>query len=278
MRTLPQLALHTAFVALAAWMLVTVAPARVSRAEVVGHQDIVWDFTKPDEVTKLVRWTDEPHLGVTAEGLGWNGKAYEVRDITISSIQQQAVGWSWHAVTTVSVSAEVVPAGDFSFGENAVTFPSTTGTLYARYSPDTRHWSSWQALDARVPTNKQSPRLFLAGTVRVPERVRQPYKALLAEYAAAHQAPRLADSLPLVGVDEEAAVGWILAKHPDYFAQQLPLIGYIEFLWETQIRGDQRLRQLRIGLLYVRSGLIHGPAGRDEKTHWRFKDTQAKAE
>jgi hypothetical protein len=238
------------------------ALANTSRATVESGREVLWDFTQADKVVKLVRWTDTKYPKATADGLGWNGRATESRNVTIESRQPVAVGWSWHPVTTVSVYAEIVPAGEFSFGPNSITFPVTAGVLYARYSPDGRHWSTWQALDLQEPQDHRKPRLFFAGTLRVPERARQHYAALVQEFAGTDR---------IVAVDEEAAVAWVLKKNRAFFEKELPFIGYTEFLWETQIRGDQRLRQVKIHLGYSRSGHLDVPRGHDDVTPWRFQ-------
>jgi hypothetical protein len=242
--------------------LALLAVADISRATGESGREVLWDFTQADKVVKQVRWTDTKYLKVAADGLGWNGRAKESRNVTIESRQPVAVGWSWHPVTTVSVYAEILPAGEFSFGPNSITFPVTAGVLYARYSPDGQHWSTWQALDLQVPHDHQKPRLFFAGTLRVPERARQRYAALLQDFA---------DTDRPVDVDEEAAVVWVLRKKPDFFENELPFIGYVEFLWETQIRGDQRVQQVKIHLGYSRSGHLEVPRGHDDVTAWRFQ-------
>jgi hypothetical protein len=240
--------------------LALLAVGDMSRAEVLSGREVLWDFTQPDKVVKLVRWTDTKYLRATAGGLGWDGRGS--RDVTIETSQPAAVGWSWHPVTTVNISAEILPAGEFSFGPNSLTFPVTAGVLYARYSPDGRHWSTWQALDLQEPRDRRKPRLFFAGTLRVPERARRQYAALLREFAGT-DGP--------IAVDEEAAVAWVLKKEPSFFEKELPFIGYAEFLWETQIRGDQRVQQVKIHLGYSRSGHLDVPRGHDDVTPWRFQ-------
>jgi hypothetical protein len=165
-------------------------------------------------------------------------------------------------VSTVSIQAEVIPAGDFTFTDNSVTFPHSAGVLYARYSPDLKHWSTWQALELQVPRDKTNPRMFHQGTLRVPYSICERYDALLREVTGTRRS---------VTLNEERAVAELLKKQPDYFAKELPFIGYVDFLWETQIPGHQRLKRLNIGLSYMRGGKISPPLGADDKSRWRFK-------
>lgn len=228
-------------------------------------RELLLDFTKPNTIKTLAKWTDPEYLNLTEEGLGWDGNANESRDVTIETLKPTAVGWSWHPLSTLHVEAEVLPAGEFRFGKTSIAWPRTAGTLYARYSPDGRHWSTWQALSLRRPRTRDKPRLWFHGTLRVPRKVRQRYVEHLKKFAGTDHP---------IGVDEEAAVRWILDKEPAFFEHHLPFIGYVEFLWEKQIRGDQRLKQLKIHLSYGRSGKVRVPEGHDELAPWRFKAPQ----
>jgi len=226
-------------------------------------QQVVLDFTQPDKIKQIAGWTAECHIDCTRNGLGWDGPANAGCDVTIETVEPIAVGWSWQTVTTVNIDTEVIPAGKFTFKESGgVAFPSAASTLYARYSPDGKHWSIWQTLIAQVPRDKEHPRLWIQGTLRVPRKARQRYAKLLREFAGTDRP---------TSVDEEAAVRWILEKQPDFFKHELPFIGYVEFLYETFIRGNQRLKRLNINLNYLRGGMYRIPPGHRENDRWRFK-------
>ena len=227
----------------------------------VGQQ-VVLDFTQPDRIKQMAHWTDEHYINSTKDGLGWDGKAQEYRDVAIETVEPTAGGWSWKPVTTVNIATEVIPSGKFRFPKTGVNFPTTAGVLFARYSPDGKHWSTWQALEPQRPRDKEHPRLWLQGTLRVPRKARQRYAKLLREFAGTDRP---------ISVDEEAAVRWILEKQPDFFKHELPFIGYVEFLYETSIQGNQRLKRLNINLSYWRGGRISIPPGHRENDRWRFK-------
>lgn len=234
----------------------------VCRATVETLQQVVWDFTQPERVQKLVRWTPPEHIRATPRGLGWDGEANASYDVTVSSRTPVAVGWAWHPVTAVTVRAEVVPPGQFTFGTNSITFPSTAGQLYARFGADGRHWSTWQALELEVPRDKQKSRLFFTGMLRVPQHARKNYEARLREFVGTDRP---------TGVDEDKVAGWLLAKDPKFFERETPYIGYVEFLWETQVKGDQRVRKVEINLGYGRGGGIQAPRGADDSGPWKFR-------
>jgi len=240
-----------------------------ARAVVDDGREVLLDFTQSDKIRTVATWSDSKYLTLTAEGLGWDGKPNESRDVTIETLKPTAVGWSWHPATAVHIEAEAVPAGSFRFGKTSIGWPSTAGTLYARYSSDGKQWSTWQALNLRKPRNREKPRLRFHGTLQVPGKARQRYTRYLKEFAGTERP---------MGVDEEAAVRWILDKEPTFFEHNLPFIGYVEFLWEKRIRGDQRLKQLRIHLSYSRGGRARIPEGHDLDTRWRLKAPQEQHE
>lgn len=232
-------------------------------AVVNAGQEVVLDFTQTDKIKQFARWTAECRIDSTRDGLGWDGPANAGCDVVIETVKPIAVGWSWHPVTTVNIETEVIPAGKFTFrGSSGVSFPHAASAVYARYSPDGKHWSTWQTLMAQVPRDKERPRLWIRGRLRVPHKARKRYTELLREFSGTERP---------IGVDEEAAVRWILEKQPDFFEHELPFIGYIEFLYETFIKGNQRLKQLRINLSYSRGGQVSIPPGHRENNRWRFK-------
>jgi len=231
-------------------------------------QDLVWDFTQPEKIGELARWSDT-NLNATTNGLGWAGKANEYRDVTVESREPVAVGWAWHPVTAISISAEVVPAGTFTLINNSsLSYPTTAGNLYVRYSPDTLHWSTWHALHLQEPKDRQKPRLFFVGTLRVPDRARVQYSTLLRAFAGTNRP---------VTIDEEAAVVSILKRDADFFEREMPFIGYVEFLWETRVNGNQRVQRLEVQMNYGRGGREQKPGGHDETTKWRFNAPPRKA-
>ena len=81
--------------------------ASVVLAVVSIEREVLLDFTQPDKITRLARWSDTKYLTLTSDGLGWDGKANGSRDVTIETLKPTAVGWSWHPVTTLHVQAEV---------------------------------------------------------------------------------------------------------------------------------------------------------------------------
>jgi len=238
-------------------------------AVMIQHQEIVLDFRKPQEIVHKAHWSDPNRFTLDTKGLaflpaGRSGWERMHRDLWIETSRPIGVGWSWRPVTGVHVRAEKIPPGPFKITETSVAYPP--GQLYARFSPDAVHWSTWQAVPVQRPSDPNAPKHIFDGSLRVPQRQQRCYRELC------HQYSRM--DVPWAS-DEEAAVRWILHADPNFFARQLPFIGYVQFLYETSMRGGERLEQLRIELDYGAGGL-HSPP-KDPSAHqgrhglWRFK-------
>jgi hypothetical protein len=75
--------------------------------------------------------------------------------------------------------------------------------------------------------------------------------------------------------DEEALVGWILKRHPDFFRDHQPFVGYVQFLYEDSFWGGQRVTRLEARASFALGGDNREPKdkaalkGRD--VPWRFR-------
>jgi hypothetical protein len=137
-----------------------------THAVMSGQQSVVLDFTKPGEISAKVQWSDPEYIEATSDGLGWDPTGQTrlprsewhrlSRDVWVETTELIAVGWSWRPVSAVRVRAERVPSGEFTFGDNSITYAS--GQLFARYSPDAVHWSTWHVLPVQAPKDKSNPR------------------------------------------------------------------------------------------------------------------------
>ena len=131
-------------------------PAPMASGVMEGFHEFVLDFTKPAEAKKKAKWSPADKLGPDAKGLGWDGPQNASYDVWIETTEPVAVGWSWRTTRSVGIHAEVEPPGKFQFRGSTTVFPS--GEVYARYSPDAKHWSSWQSLGAQMPRDKKNPK------------------------------------------------------------------------------------------------------------------------
>jgi hypothetical protein len=208
---------------------------------------VVLDFTNPAKVAEQATWSRPEELKATEDGLGWKGDHEASMDVWIEN-KPIAIGWSWRAVKSVSVVARVLPPGRFENRGNVTTFPA--GRVFARFSPDKKHWSSWQSLPMEETKEGEKPVQAYRGELSVPRRETAAYDKLLMEYSRM--------DVPW-GSDEEAAVKWILGEDPQFFAKQIPFIGYVQFLFETKLKGGQRLKALEFDLSYGAGGKHRAP-------------------
>ena len=103
--------------------------------------------------------------------------------------------------------------------------------------------------------------------LRVPYREAARYQTLRLDYSRREDVPWSSD--------EEALVKDILKREPKFFERSTPFIGYVQFLYEAQLHGGQRLKGLQAEVSWSVSGKHHPPKeessrnGRD--VPWRFK-------
>ncbi len=248
--------------ACAAVAIVMVSAAPTTHAAMKGTAELVLDFTRPDEVGARAKWSDPEEVIPSTEGLVWNGPLHRTHDIWIESTPV-AVGFSWRPTFVVSIEAEVVYGRKWPFTEVVSVFP--VGELYARYSPDRKHWSGWQYVQLQRSEDKLSASRAYKGLLRVPYRVRKPYGHFVSKYSTMDVPWRS---------DEEAVVHWILESDPTFFERHLPFIGYVQFLFETRLSDEHSLKSLTARLWYGTGG-GHAPP-KDKSVYekrmgpWRF--------
>jgi hypothetical protein len=262
--------------AIAVALTLTVA-AQVSHASIHGLEQLQVDFTDASDATNKATWSEPDKLTISAAGLGRDGDVASSRDGWIQT-RPLALGLSWRPPYAVSVRVEIHPSPtEFALNSGQKSTPYG-GDVYVRYSPDLKHWSSWQVLQRAEPQSrdekKDRGRLF-SGTIRVPYSERGEYNALLREYSKL--------DVPWKS-DEEAAVRWLLQSKRDFFSKHLPFIGYMEFRFECGFYGDQRIRSFKADVSYGMSGLHSAPKDKNaykerDSSPWRFKtNEEAEAE
>lgn len=234
-----------------------------SRASIFDMDRLAIDFTSEAGARGKANWGEGNALNVTANGLGREGDA---ASLVYGWIQTKpvAVGRSWRPPLSVSLQVVISPPPKPITLRSGQTTMPWWRKLFARFSPDCKHWSSWQALRSD-PTNADL-RVF-CGELSIPQREREAYSALLTEYAKL--------DVPWKS-DEEGAVRWIIERTPDFFERSIPFIGYVEFLYELPFYGGQRISRFEAAIGWSLSGLHHSPQNPDvlrdrAKTPWRFK-------
>ena len=220
------------------------------------------DFTNPADAQAKATWSQTDRIGITADGLGWNIKNTGWICPWVET-KPVALGLSWRTVyrAEVTVKVHLAPIGmDTPFPE--------VGAVFARYSPDEKNWSSWQALLQQENEKNSDPHqgIIFKGEVGVPQRERKEYDDFLMEYSTL--------DVPW-NCDEEAAVKWILCKDPDFFKKHVPFAGYIEFLFEFPFTGEGRLTRFEAEIGTLLPGACPAPkdpnARKNREGPWRYK-------
>ena len=238
---------------LVAGTLIVLTPG-LSWGEIISSTPFSLDLSNASEAPRKARWATPDTIKVTAEGLGW-GTVQDpgTRDFWLET-EPLAVGLSWRptSITPIRVT---------------IRQPGNSGMLYARYSADGKHWTTWQLLEETGPAKERASTQQFNGTLRVPYREREPYDKLRLDYARRDDVAWASD--------EEALVKEILGRDPKYFERYTPFIGYVQFLYEAQLPGGHRFKGLDVDVGWFLSG-IHRPP-RNEETRkgrevpWRFK-------
>ncbi len=241
------------WLALVAGTLALLAPG-AAWGEIISGTPFALDLTNPREAARKARWADPDRITVTAQGLGWGTAADRAtRDFWLET-EPVGVGLSWRPTAIATIRA-------------TVRQPASSGLLYARYSADGKHWTTWQLLEEDSPAKEGAATQQFHGTLRVPYREREGYDRLRLDYARRDDVPW--------GSDEEALVKDILGRDPKFFERSTPFIGYVQFLYEAQLPGGHPLRGLDAEVGWFLSG-IHRPP-KDERARegrevpWRFK-------
>src|SRR5208283_3309320 len=226
---------------------------------------LVVSFTNSASAVTNVTWSEPDKISVSTNGLGWDGQTNESRDFWIQSIPV-AIGTSWRPAQGATVLIEVAPQikpETILVGQSNILYVPYGGSAFVRYSPDKKHWSSWQSLEEQ--RDPGTNRVF-HGKIEVPHIEHERYFKLLTEYSALDVDWKS---------DEEAAEKWILKHEPDFFEKQLPFVGYVQFRMEGSLSGGQRIERIRMQLGWAVSGLHNAPKNpNDERKRdgvWRFE-------
>ncbi len=243
-----------------------------SNASINDYKQINIVFTNAADAQMKAKWSEPDKMTVSKEGLGWDGDEAGSRDGWIQT-KPVALGLSWRPTYAIVVRAQIQPPPREFTLSNGQKSTGDAGDMYVRYSPDLKHWSSWQALQRGNPQSteeKKTPARYYSGTIRVPYRERSKYSQLISDYSRM--------DVPWKS-DEEAAVRWLVNRDPDFFAKHIPFIGYAEFLYEGEFRGSQRIELLKVEISYGMGGLHSVP--KDEAVYknrdvpWRYEDSRS---
>jgi hypothetical protein len=232
-----------------AWGTTAMAPI------IVGGWDLSLVFARPG-VVKQASWTQSANLKLGPHGLILEAPGSQSIKFQLQTTEPLAIGLSRRPARSASIRATLEPRTSSITLGNGQTYTPGPGRMFARYSPDTKHWSPWQPL---ATTSTEPMDYTFSGQLIAFD---HEYNELCRKYADLPSGKR---------GNEEACVQWILRSQPDFFAKHLPFVGYIQFLYETDLAGGQRIEHLLFEVSpYDVSGLgLH--SAEDWQTPWRFR-------
>ena len=250
-------------------ILALIASANAAMGVVIDSRTIEIDLTDTNAASQC-EWVPADRFAITKKGLGWDGVS-DGQHTEGGEILTHPVGVGyWHRPTTsVDVRAELSPGPQKLTDNDGHSYYADPGHMYARHSPDRQHWSSWQALTLLSRTNR-----VYEGELATPYRERYSlFERLRLEYAQRDDAPW--------PDDDEAAVRWIVSWNPDFFATNLPFIGYVQLLFEGPFPPGRRFKTFKAVLSYSVGGLGFDPTDDDHiklseeelMMPWRFPST-----
>lgn len=186
----------------------------------------------PTKVSEGVTWSPSLSLtdgGLLAEKLPPNMSA----EVWVQS-QPVSAGMSWRPPTAATIRVQVeAGAEDFTY-LNA----------YFRYSCDRTHWSTWYDLPSLKANNAIAGSVY-ENSLSLPRMAHEAYYAKMQEWWKTN---------PSWSSDEHELCVWIANQDPDFFARELPFIGYVQVRIEGETKGAQ-LKSLSIKVSAGVSGL-----------------------
>ena len=129
------------------------------------------------------------------------------REVWVQS-QPISAGMSWRPPTSTTIRLEV-EAGAEEF---------TYLHAYFRYSCDRVHWSTWYNLYSLKPQHGIAASVY-ESNLSIPRLVQGQYYAKMQEWWKTN---------PAWSSDEHELALWIVSQDPDFFARELPFIGYVQ--------------------------------------------------
>ena len=246
-----------------------VVASSICQGSYMKSDTLTIDFTKPKEVPKKAIWFPTDKLNINKQGLGWDADAAESRPGEIQT-KPIALGHSWRTPSSIYVRVTILPPPKailLNDGSMSTPYP---GNMFVRYSPDLKNWSSWTILEhsyQKITDREKRNKRCYEGRIGIPQRNRNEYYKLLHNYSKLN--------VPWKS-DEEAAVRWILKQQPKFFAKNIPFMGYIEFLFEGNFYGRQRIKSFKADVSYCIPGGHYSPKDKDiynkrSEIPWRFK-------
>lgn len=218
--------------------MIALAYGTTAVAQILSMSGLELDFTKP-KVAEQASWTQSAYLKLGPSGLVNEAPGNVFVPLQLQTTEPIAIGLAWRPARSASIDATLSPVS------------TSKGRMFVRYSPDTKHWSSWQVLSSR----SAGPAVYaFSGELVVPQQERDEYDKMC------------------LGIDDaEACAQQVVTSQPDYFAKHIPFIGYVEVLYEADFHAGQRIEHLNIYIPWGVGGLTSTTTNKTTPGPWRFR-------
>src|SRR5260370_4098766 len=127
------------FAALGSLLIAATCPAPIE-----DEDFLTIDFSNEKDAQQKAKWSISDGGKITQNGLGCDKNVCS--DWWIET-KHLPIGLSWRPASGATITVKIAPPPVItSKTADGKIFSSPDGEVFARYSPDCKHWSTWQAL------------------------------------------------------------------------------------------------------------------------------------
>jgi len=176
---------------------------------ILGFDEAIIDLTE-DSLNNNIEWSSQYEL--TDKGLSVYADTEEVQHNLWIKSNVIPVGLAFRPIISVNINVTINGEIGDSFLQN----------VYFRFGCDRVHWSTWYQMTIENESNINS--ITYNYQLILPEPARVKYNELLNEWR---------ETEPVWICDETAFCYWISENYPDFFSNEFPFIGYLQFYYDS---------------------------------------------
>ena len=163
------------------------------------------------KVPEGVTW--ERNLALTDAGLAVPAPEGNVDYELWVQTQMIPPGYAWRPPGGVQITLAVFGSG----------WQNTPIEAYVRYGCDAVHWSTWYRMPEGGRPAKEALKTY-EYDLALPRVAVEPYQEIMLDW--------MQNAEPNWSSDEDEFCRWLAKKDPDFFAREIPVIGYLQFRLE----------------------------------------------
>ena len=196
-------------------------------------------FFSPSRIQKNVTWYER--FSLTENGLETKQLPENQRQDVWVQTHAFPIGLSWRPPS--GANFRIFLDGSINEIDSSLPIPAQ---IFLRYSCDKANWSTWYNFSE---TDKKTPDglKIYESKIFPPYSANERYRNLMQEWWKTD---------PIWSSDETEFCEWLVKKEPDFFAKQMPFIGYIQVRVEKiSVNSTQNLKSMTIGYSWAVGGL-----------------------